>query len=115
MNLTTQREQYIENRMKELKNNPLKAAIVLRKQAYYKSREAEKPGSVLGFPEIAAQAMILGAEALEYYNKHHRTLIPRYSDEEECYVCPLCEFQLEEGQNYCDDCGTHLAWRTDNE
>ncbi len=28
----------------------------------------------------------------------------------DCYCCPRCEFQLEFGQNYCDDCGQKLNW-----
>ena len=26
------------------------------------------------------------------------------------YCCPRCDFQLEFGQNYCDDCGQKLNW-----
>ena len=35
---------------------------------------------------------------------------PIWEEDEECYVCPRCAYQLEEGQHYCDNCGHELDW-----
>lgn len=40
----------------------------------------------------------------------YAVLTPIWSPEEECYCCPRCDYQLEEGQHYCDDCGFELDW-----
>lgn len=39
-----------------------------------------------------------------------KVLTPIWAESEECYVCPRCDYQLEDGQNYCDDCGYKLDW-----
>jgi hypothetical protein len=37
-------------------------------------------------------------------------LTPIWAENEECYVCPRCDYQLEDGQHYCDNCGYELEW-----